>query len=302
MAAMRSPLVVAIGELAEARTYYRPCADTTCARLPLREDPMTSEPVALTREDAVATIRLVRPDEMNSLTLATKVALRDALHEVAADDTVRAVVLTGSGRAFCVGQDLREHAEALRAGGDGLASTVIEHYNAIATAIATMPKPVIAAVNGVAAGAGASIAFAADLRIVAASAGFNTAFAGIALSCDTGASWTLPRLVGPTKAIELLMLPRTIDAQEALDLGIATQVVPDEAFDAAVTTLARRLATGATLALASIKRAVAYAATHDLASSLEFEAQKMDLTGRTADHAAAVEAFLAKQPPTFRGR
>lgn len=268
----------------------------------MREDPVTSEPIAVTREGAVATIRLARPDQMNSLTAATKVALRDALHVVAADDAVRAVVLTGSGRAFCVGQDLQEHVDALRSGSESLAGTVAEHYNPIAMAIATMPKPVIAGVNGIAAGAGASIAFAADFRVVAESAGFNTSFAGIALSCDTGASWTLPRLVGPTKALDLLMLPRTIEAGEALDLGIATRVVADADLDVEAAALARQLAAGPTLAYASIKRAVAYAATHDLASSLEFERQKMDLTGRTRDHLAAVEAFLAKRPATFEGR
>ena len=140
---------------------------------------------------------------------------------------MRCVVLTGTGRAFCVGQDLKEHIEILRSGSsDALFRTVPEHYNPIVTAVATMPKPVIAAVNGVAAGAGASLAFACDFRILADTAGFNLAFTGIALSCDTGASWTLPRLVGRAKALELLYFPRTLKADESLELGLATKVVP----------------------------------------------------------------------------
>jgi 2-(1,2-epoxy-1,2-dihydrophenyl)acetyl-CoA isomerase len=247
----------------------------------------------------VATVTLARPDAMNSLTLSAKVALRDALHAAAADSAVRCVVLTGSGRAFCVGQDLREH--VARDPSDGM-NTVVEHYNPIVTAIATMPKPVIAAVNGIAAGAGSSMAFAADFRILASSAGFNTAFAAIAFSCDTGASWTLPRLVGQARAIDLLMRPRTVGAQEALELGLATSVVDDDAFEAAVAALATELAQGPTLAYGAIKRAVAFSATHDLPSSLEHEGQKMALTAASADHQVAVQAFLAKEKPVYSGR
>lgn len=263
-----------------------------------------SQPVDYQVADGVATVRLSRPDEMNSLTLETKVRLRDALHEAAADSAVRCVVLTGSGRAFCVGQDLREHVTGMEAGDDPLggSTTVAEHYNPIATAIATMPKPVIAAVNGIAAGAGSSIAFAADFRVLARSAGFNTAFAAIAFSCDTGASWTLPRLVGQARAVDLLMRPRTVGADEALALGLATTVVDDDAFDEAVSALATELAQGPTLAYGAIKRAVAFSATHDLPSSLEHEGQKMAITGASTDHVVAVEAFLAKEKPVFTGR
>jgi 2-(1,2-epoxy-1,2-dihydrophenyl)acetyl-CoA isomerase len=262
----------------------------------------SAPPVTYEVADGVGTVTLNRPDGMNSLTLATKVALRDSLHAAAADSAVRCVVLTGTGRAFCVGQDLKEHVAELTAGSSSLGDTVTEHYNPTVTAIATMPKPVIAAVNGVAAGAGASLAFAADFRVLRRSAGFNLAFAGIALSCDTGSSWTLPRLVGHGGATQLLMQPRTIPADEAYDLGLATTVVDDDAFADEVATLARSLADGPTLALASIKRSLAYSATHDLPSSLEHEGQKMALTGASADHLAAVQAFLAKEKPTFTGR
>ena len=264
---------------------------------------MSTPPVSYDVTDGVATVALVRPDSMNSLTLSTKVALRDALHEAAADSAVRAVVLTGSGRAFCVGQDLQEHVAGLSGEQDlGGSTTVADHYNPIATAIATMPKPVIAAVNGIAAGAGASMAFAADFRVLKRSAGFNTAFAAIAFSCDTGASWTLPRLVGQGRAMDLLMRPRTITADEALAIGLATSVVADDEFDGAVAALAAELATGPTLAYGAIKRAVAFSATHDLPSSLEHEGQKMALTAASSDHVVAVEAFLSKQKPAYTGR
>ncbi len=139
-----------------------------------------------------------------------------------------------------------------------------EHYNPIVTAIATMPKPVVAAVNGVAAGAGASLAFACDFRILADTAGFNLAFSGIALSCDTGSSWTLPRLVGRAKALELLYFPRTIKADEALELGLATTVVPADGLADEVAELATRLAEGPTVSFGAIRRSLAHSAGHDL--------------------------------------
>jgi len=269
------------------------------------------EPVRYSVDGAVATVTLDRPDAMNALDIATKQALLDALRAAADDTAVRAVVLTGTGRAFCVGQDLREHAsllaaatEAAASGGSGfqLDDTVRDHYNPIVTLISTMAKPVVAAVNGVAAGAGAAFTFACDVRLVAASAGFNLAFAGIGLSSDSGSSWNLPRLVGLARAKELLLFPRTVGAEEALALGLATKVVPDDELPAAAAELAARLAAGPTMAYAAIRQALAFSQTHDLASSLAHEAELMGRTGRSADHAAAVRSFLAKEPPTFEGR
>ena len=260
-------------------------------------------PVLLDVADGIATITLNRPEAMNGLDVATKDLLRDTVHRVADDPEVRCVVLTGSGRAFCVGQDLKEHLAGLK--GDSsvpLSDTVERHYNPIALALATMPKPVVAAVNGVAAGAGASLAFAADFRVLAEGAGYNTSFAGVALSCDTGSSWTLPRLVGRAKAMELLYFPRTITAAEALELGLANQVVPADGLADAVRKLASRLAAGPTVAFGAIRQAVAHAAAHPLEDALRFEADKMALTGGTADHLAAVDAFVAKEEPVFRGR
>ncbi|WP_457205696.1 enoyl-CoA hydratase/isomerase family protein [Nocardioides sp. P5_C9_2] len=265
---------------------------------------MTStDPVLLDVDAGVATITLNRPDAMNGLDVATKDLLLETVLRVADDPEVRCVVLTGSGRAFCVGQDLKEHLAGLR--GDAsvpLSDTVERHYNPTVLALATMPKPVVAAVNGVAAGAGASLAFAADFRVLADSAAFNTSFAGVALSCDTGASWTLPRLVGRGTAMELLYFPRTVPAAEALELGLATQVVPAADLAATVRDLAVRLATGPTVAYGSIRQAVEHSSSHSFAESLAFEADKMALTGGTEDHLAAVDAFMAKEKPTFRGR
>jgi 2-(1,2-epoxy-1,2-dihydrophenyl)acetyl-CoA isomerase len=264
---------------------------------------MTDQPVTYSLTDGIATITLDRADAMNSLDVATKVALRDAVTAAADDPSVRCVVLTGTGRAFCVGQDLKEHIEILRSeSSDALFRTVPEHYNPIVTAVATMPKPVIAAVNGVAAGAGASLAFACDFRILADTAGFNLAFTGVALSCDTGASWTLPRLVGQAKAMELLYFPRTIKADEALDLGLATKVVPAGELVDEVTQLAAHLAEGPTVAFGAIRRSVAHSAGHGFEESVAFEAEMMALTGATRDHEAAVAAFVAKEKPTFEGR
>ena len=166
-----------------------------------------------------------------------------------------------------------------------------------------MAKPVIAAVNGVAAGAGASLAFACDLRIVADTAGFNLAFANVALSCDTGSSFTLQRLVGRAKAIELLYFPRTVKADEALDARAwPPGWCPADELAEVVGDLAARLAAGPTVALGAMRQSVAYAAGHAFAEAVAFESAQMTKTGATADHAAAVAAFVAKEKPVFEGR
>ncbi|QWF23498.1 enoyl-CoA hydratase/isomerase family protein [Nocardioides sp. LMS-CY] len=264
---------------------------------------MSDSSVLLDVTDGVGTITLNRPEAYNSLNIATKELLLETVQRVAEDPAVRCVVLTGTGKAFCSGQDLKEHIELLDNGGsDALFTTVDKHYNPTVTALAEMAKPVIAAVNGVAAGAGASLAFACDLRIVADTAGFNLAFANVALSCDTGASYHLQRLVGRAKAIELLYFPTTVSAADALELGLATTVVPAAELATEVGALAARLASGPTVALGAIRQSVAYAAGHSLQESLELESAMMTKTGATADHRAAVAAFVAKQKPVFEGR
>jgi 2-(1,2-epoxy-1,2-dihydrophenyl)acetyl-CoA isomerase len=262
----------------------------------------STPPVVLTHQDGVATLTLSRPEAMNSLDVLTKETLLDTLREVAADPDVRVVVLTGSGRAFCVGQDLKEHVGLLEQDPAALWRTVADHYNPVVELIATMDKPVVAAVNGVAAGAGAAFAFACDLRYVASSAGFNLAFTGIALSCDSGTSWSLPRLVGTARAKELLLFPRTVPAQEAHDLGLATEVVPDDELAGRVAQVAATLAAGPTLAYGAVRRSLAFSAGHGLGESLAFEEEQMRRTGTSEDHRSAVAAFLAKDRAVFTGR
>ena len=258
--------------------------------------------VLLDITEGVATVTFNRPEAMNAMDTPSKTLLLAALRQVADDPAVRCVVLTGLGRAFCVGQDLREHISLLSSRDPSLWSTVPEHYNPIIELLSTMNKPVIAAINGIAAGAGASFAFAADLRIIVDTGGFNLAFAGIALSCDSGASWTLPRLIGTARAKELLMFPRTVPAAEALELGMVTRVVSEMDLPAVVDELARTLAAGPTLAYGAIRRSVAYSSGHPLSESLAQEADQMALTGGSQDHGAAVAAFLAKEKPAFHGR
>lgn len=259
------------------------------------------ESVLYDLSDGVATVTMNRPDAMNSLTVEMKVALRTALERAAADDGVRAVVLTGAGRAFCAGQDLREHGGNLAAG-RGLDDTVRRHYNPVIEAIVTMPKPVLASVNGVAAGAGAALAFACDLIIAAEKASFLMAFTKVGLGPDSGASWTLQRLVGRARAAELLLLAEPVKANHALDLGMVNRVVPPDQLDASVRSLALGLAAGPTVAFGAVKAALDHAATHDLTSALEREAELQDRCEKTADHHNATEAFLRKEQPVFEGR
>jgi 2-(1,2-epoxy-1,2-dihydrophenyl)acetyl-CoA isomerase len=252
-------------------------------------------------DGAIATITINRPGARNALTAEAKVALLGALRDCSADDAVRAVILTGAGQAFCAGQDLREHADLLAAGGAPL-DTVREHYNPIVETIACMPKPVIAALPGVAAGAGASLAFACDFRIAARRASLLLAFARVGLGADSGASWTLQRLIGAARAAEMLMLAEPIDAQAAFRLGLLTSVVPDDELPAAASALAAKLADGPTLAYAAIKESLLYASSHGLGQSLEKEAELQTRLGRSHDHQASTLAFLNKQPPLYTGR
>ncbi|MET9605726.1 enoyl-CoA hydratase-related protein [Streptomyces sp. NPDC006512] len=257
--------------------------------------------------DGLATITINRPDAMNAMNTEAKVALRDAALAAAADTGVRAVLLTAAGtRAFCVGQDLKEHIGNLAADRENGSSltmdTVSEHYNPIVRALTEMPKPVVAGVNGVAAGAGFGFALAADYRIVSEDASFNTSFAGVALTADSGVSWTLPRLIGASRASDLLLFPRSVKAREAYELGIANRLVPAESLHAEAESLARTLAQGPTVAYAALKESLAYGACASLPEALEREEALQARAGASEDHAIAVQAFLAKQPPKYLGR
>jgi len=262
-----------------------------------------SDTVRYEVEGAVATITINRPEARNALTAEAKVALLDAVRTAGAADAVRAVVLTGAGGAFCAGQDLREHAELLARGGPAAAlATVRRHYNPIIETIAGMPKPVVAALPGVAAGAGAGLAFACDFRVAAEGASLLLAFARVGLGADSGTSWTLQRLIGSARATELLMLAEPVDAPTALALGLVTSVVPAEELAAAAAELAARLADGPTLAYAAIKEQLRYAAGHGLSEALEKEAELQTRLGASADHQSATQAFLARQAPDYQGR
>ncbi|MFE4670066.1 enoyl-CoA hydratase/isomerase family protein [Streptomyces sp. NPDC056716] len=257
--------------------------------------------------DGLATITLNRPEAMNALDIATKVALREAVRSAADDPGVRAVLLTAAGeRAFCVGQDLKEHIGLLaadrEAGGGQTMSTVREHYNPIVRALAGMAKPVVAGVNGVAAGAGFGFALAADYRVVADTASFNTSFAGVALTADSGISWTLPRVVGPGRAADLLLFPRGVKAQEAYDLGIANRLVPAAELRAEAGKVARALAAGPTVAYAALKESLAYGFSHSFEETLEKEDELQTRAGASEDHAIAVRAFVDKEKPKYLGR
>jgi 2-(1,2-epoxy-1,2-dihydrophenyl)acetyl-CoA isomerase len=272
------------------------------------------------RNEGVTTLTLNRPESLNSLDNPLKVALRDAIAEVEADRGCRAVVLTGAGRAFCVGQDLKEHVATLEqgsvsdhAGSAGPAprsdperpplDTVVRHYNPIAQRLANLPKPVVAAVRGAAAGAGASLAFLADSRIGGPGTSFLLAFARVGLAADTGASWSLPRLVGHAKAVELMMLAQPVDAAEALRLGLLTRLVDsdDEVLPTAQE-LAARLAAGPTVAYAAIKRELSVGTAGTLSDALAAEAQAQSICGTTADHRNATMAFVRKEKAVFEGR
>jgi 2-(1,2-epoxy-1,2-dihydrophenyl)acetyl-CoA isomerase len=257
--------------------------------------------------DGLATITLNRPEAMNAMNTETKVAFRDAAQKAAADGSVRAILITAAGdRAFCVGQDLKEHigllAADMESGSSDTMSTVREHYNPIVRALTGAAKPVVAAVNGVAAGAGFGFALAADYRIVADTAAFNTSFAGVALTADSGISWTLPRVVGAGRAADLLLFPRSISAREAYELGIANRLVPSAELAVEAVKVARALASGPTVAYAALKESLAYALSHSLDETLEKEDELQTRAGASEDHTIAVQAFVKKQKPKYLGR
>jgi 2-(1,2-epoxy-1,2-dihydrophenyl)acetyl-CoA isomerase len=254
--------------------------------------------IRLERAGPVATITLDRPAALNALTIPMKHELLGALREVEADPAIRAVVVTGTGRAFCAGQDLKERLEP---DAPPLGEELRERYNPIIRAMRTMPKPIVGAINGVAAGAGASLAFACDVRIAAEGASFVLAFGRIGLIPDSGATWALPRLIGLPRAMAMALLNDAISAEEAERLGLVIRVVPAGALAQEAAGVARKLAEGAPIGLALTKRAMNSSFDHDLDLALEEEAAFQDVAGRTADHREGMAAFLEKRPPVFRG-
>jgi 2-(1,2-epoxy-1,2-dihydrophenyl)acetyl-CoA isomerase len=248
--------------------------------------------------DAIATITLHRPDALNAVTGPMLADLLAAFRRIARDRAVRAVVLTGAGRAFCAGQDLKER---LAPEAPPLAVVVRERYNPIITAMRTLDQPIVGAINGVAAGAGASLAFACDVRLAADTASFALAFGRIGLVPDSGATWFLPRLVGPAKAAELALTGATLSATEAERFGLVAKVVPAETLAAAARDVAAKLGALAPVALAQTKRALERSWSLDLETALEEEAWRQGIAGATEDHAEGLTAFIEKRPPHFRG-
>jgi 2-(1,2-epoxy-1,2-dihydrophenyl)acetyl-CoA isomerase len=248
--------------------------------------------------DAIATITLDRPESLNALTVTLKTELLTAFQTIGRDRAVRAVVLTGAGRAFCAGQDLKERLEPDAA---PLAVELRERYNPIIAAMRTLDQPIVGAINGVAAGAGASLAFACDIRIVAEGASFMLAFGRLGLVPDSGSTWFLPRLVGPAKAAEMALLGESLSAADAERFGLVARVVPADALAAEARAVAIRLAGLAPIALAQAKRAIERSWSMDLETALEDEAYRQGIAGATADHAEGVAAFIEKRPPRFTG-
>ncbi len=266
----------------------------------MTEGPNADGPVLLRAEaDGVATLTLNRPRQLNALDDALKEALADAIRDVGRDGSVRVVVLTGAGRAFCAGQDLGETAAR---GTPAFERVLRSAYHPIVLGLRRLERPVIAAVNGVAAGAGASIAMAADIRIASSEASFIMAFGRVGLVPDSGATWFLPRLVGPARAAELAFTGDAVGAEEAERIGLVNRVVPAERLVDETRELAARLASAAPRALAWTKRALNRSLETGLADALEYEASLQGLAGRTADHAEGARAFAEKRPPRFRGQ
>lgn len=259
--------------------------------------------VLVANDGAVRTITLNRPDVLNAFNEALLTALSKALREAQKDKTVRCLVITGAGRAFSSGQDLADVRDRYASDQPiDFGSLLRDHYNPLIARIRTMEKPVVASVNGVAAGAGCSLALACDLRIAADSASFIEAFINVGLVPDAGSTFMLPRLIGVSRAMEMAFTGRKVKAEEALRIGLVNEVVPDDRLSAATGQLAEKLAGLPTRAIGLTKRAINAAWNADLDTQLAYEAMLQTTAGQTQDHREGVAAFLEKRPPQFAGK
>ena len=263
---------------------------------------MTGETVLIAREGGVTRLTLNRPDKLNAFTLAMHAELRAALEAASTDAQCRVVVLTGAGRAFCAGQDLAETRPQGAAGVPDAGSRLEQAYNPLVRLIASLEKPVICAVNGVAAGAGANVALACDLVYAARSASFLQAFARIGLIPDAGGTWVLPRLVGAARARGLALLAEPLSAEQAEAWGLIWKAVDDDKLEAEVSAVAGRLAVAPTYGLGLAKRALAASSTNTLAQQLDLERDLQRLAGASPDAAEGIAAFLERRAPNFTGR
>jgi len=264
-----------------------------------------SDTVLFETRGAVAVITLNRPESLNAMNPEMLDTMFRVGQRAAEDPAIRAVVVTGAGRAFCAGGDVKGMAERNSSGGEGSVVSrveVLRQQEEISLLLQEMPKPTICAVNGVAAGAGLSLALATDLRVASDQARFTTAFAKVGFSGDFGGTWLLQRLVGPLKAKELYFLSDILSAQQALDLGLVTKVVPHDSLMVETMALAEQLAAGPTLAYGRIKDNFTFGATNSFGDTLQREAENMIASGKTQDHLNAARAFVEKRQPAFEGR
>ena len=259
---------------------------------------MAYETIDFKSENGIARLTLNRPDRLNSFTVQMHEEVRDALDRLG---DARVLVLTGAGRGFCAGQDLNDRAEAPGAQVD-LGESVENYYNPLIRRLTGLQMPVIARVNGVAAGAGANIAFACDIVIAAKSAKFIQSFANIGLIPDSGGTWVLPRLVGQARALGLALTAEPLPAEKAAEWGLIWKAVDDDALDAQVDALATRFATAPTRGLAAIKTMIRESWSHSLDEELDLQRDAMRALGFSDDYREGVAAFMAKRTPNFTGR
>jgi 2-(1,2-epoxy-1,2-dihydrophenyl)acetyl-CoA isomerase len=262
---------------------------------------VTYEKILLTRDNGLATLTLNAPDRLNAVSRKMIAEIKLCWEELAADDSVRTVLLTGAGRGFCAGADLADPDREASATADSGAA-LDKFFNPVIRAMRSIPKPVVSAVNGVAAGVGMSFALASDIAIAGKSASFLQAFARIGLLPDGGSTWFLPRLVGDQRARALAMLAPQISAEQAKQWGLIWDVVEDAALMQTATDIARKLAEGPTLALARIKDALNRSTGNDLSQQLDVERDAQRLLGKSDDFKEGVAAFLAKRKAQFKGK
>ncbi|AFH93733.1 TPA: 2-(1,2-epoxy-1,2-dihydrophenyl)acetyl-CoA isomerase PaaG [Providencia stuartii] len=258
--------------------------------------------ILTTLENGVLTITLNRPDRLNSFNDEMHRQLSDALKIAERDDTVRCLVITGAGRGFCAGQDLNDRNVSVSEQAPDLGYSVETFYNPLIRRLTSLPKPIICAVNGVAAGAGAAIALAGDIVIAAKSASFIQSFCRLGLVPDSGGSWFLPQLAGHARAMGMALLGDKISAEQALQWGMIWQVTENDELTTTVNQLAQHLATQPTYGLGLIKKAIYRAATNTLDEQLDLERDLQRLGGRSEDYREGVDAFLNKREPKFKGR
>lgn len=261
---------------------------------------MSFETILFDVRDATARITLSRPDKLNSFNVQMHEELREALNAVEIDETVRVLILTGAGRGFCAGQDLGDR--GVSAGEIDLGKSIEKYYAPLVRHLRMLPLPVIAAVNGVAAGAGANLAFACDLVIAAKSASFIESFCKLGLIPDTGGTYFLPRLIGTARAMGMALLGDKISAEQAAEWGLIWKCVDDAEFAGTIDKLAAQLASAPTMALARIKQAIYSSGERSLVEQLDFERDTMRELGRSSDFREGVAAFLEKRAPRFTGR